>query len=145
MIRVVKILYLMFCIIAACFVSFYTLVVLSSIIITGFILQLFLFLCLSIILVVCLWLLYALKISFSLKLILFLLPFFLLGSYMGISSKMFPIYKVVDEDICLDMGLCKEGLEVNTEYGKIKINEKNCKKYHWVWNEEKRYCKVIPN
>lgn len=45
-----------------------------------------------------------------------------------------------DEDFCLDSAICSEGLELNTEYGKIKINKENCLKYGWGWNETKKQC-----
>lgn len=47
-----------------------------------------------------------------------------------------------DKDICLDSGICKEGLDVNTQYGTITITKENCIKYNWFWNDEKRICKV---
>lgn len=49
-----------------------------------------------------------------------------------------------DKDICLDTGICKEGLELNTNYGLVTISKENCIKYNWLWNEEKRYCNVKP-
>lgn len=47
-----------------------------------------------------------------------------------------------DKDICLDSGICREGLIINTQYGKITINKENCIKYNWLWNDEKRFCKI---
>ena len=47
-----------------------------------------------------------------------------------------------DKDFCLDSGICKENLQLNTEYGRITINEENCKKYNWKWDSKKRYCNV---
>lgn len=47
-----------------------------------------------------------------------------------------------DKDLCLDSGICKEGLEINTEYGFIKINEQNCRKYNWQWNFDNSECKI---
>ena len=43
-------------------------------------------------------------------------------------------------DTCLDTGYCKSGIEINTEYGKIKINKQNCLKYKWKWYEEDKAC-----
>ena len=54
--------------------------------------------------------------KFILIIILFLSLFFLL--------------KIINTDVCLDSGLCTENLEVNTEYGLIKINKENCLKYN---------------
>lgn len=47
-----------------------------------------------------------------------------------------------DKDICLDSGICREGLIINTQYGEISINKENCIKYNWLWNNEKRFCKI---
>ncbi len=43
-------------------------------------------------------------------------------------------------DTCLDTGICTDGLEINTEYGLVKINKENCIKYNWKW--ENGYCDV---
>lgn len=45
-----------------------------------------------------------------------------------------------DKEFCLDTGRCVEGLEINTEYGRIKINKENCVKYGWQWDDEKKWC-----
>ena len=66
--------------------------------------------------------------KFILIIILFLSLFFLL--------------KIINTDVCLDSGLCTKNLEVNTEYGLIKINKENCLKYNWKWNEKKKYCNM---
>lgn len=50
------------------------------------------------------------------------------------------IKKHYDVDICLDSGICSEGIEVNTEKGKILVNKENCNKYKYEWNEIKKYC-----
>ena len=47
-----------------------------------------------------------------------------------------------DKSFCLDSGICVEGLELNTEYGLVKINEENCKKYNWKWDAENKRCNV---
>lgn len=49
-----------------------------------------------------------------------------------------------DKDICLDTGICKKGLEINTSYGLIKINKENCIKYNWLWDEENETCNLLP-
>ena len=51
-------------------------------------------------------------------------------------------YYKSDFDFCLDTGCCKEGLIVNTEYGKIEINKQNCQQYDWNWDEEFRRCQL---
>ena len=45
-----------------------------------------------------------------------------------------------DFDTCLDTGFCKSGIEINTEYGKVKIDKQNCLKYKWKWYEEDNAC-----
>lgn len=52
------------------------------------------------------------------------------------------VKKAFDIDICLDTGLCAQGLEINTQNGLIKINEENCLKYSWKWNAKNNYCKI---
>ena len=48
----------------------------------------------------------------------------------------------IDKDTCLDSSFCKEGLEINTEYGLVKINKENCLKYNWFWDDEKKSCNL---
>ena len=50
-----------------------------------------------------------------------------------------------DLDFCLDTGICKENLQLNTEYGLITINEETCNKYNWKWDAKRRYCKIKNN
>ena len=56
----------------------------------------------------------------------------------------FGVFYVIkdDKDICLDSGICREGLIINTQYREISINKENCIKYNWLWNDEKRFCKI---
>ena len=48
----------------------------------------------------------------------------------------------IDKDTCLNSSFCKEGLEINTEYGLVKINKENCLKYNWIWNDKKKSCNL---
>lgn len=50
------------------------------------------------------------------------------------------LYFTDKKDSCLDTGICSEGVEINTQYGKIMVNEESCLKYHWVWNKDKQWC-----
>ena len=52
------------------------------------------------------------------------------------------INQVFNKDTCLDTSICKEGLEINTEYGLVKINKENCLKYNWFWNDKKKSCNL---
>ena len=47
-----------------------------------------------------------------------------------------------DFDTCLDTGFCKSGIEINTEYGKVKISKQNCLKYNWEWHEKDSSCRL---
>ena len=42
----------------------------------------------------------------------------------------------------MDMGICAENIELNTEFGRIIINKENCLKYNWQWDDKKRFCTV---
>lgn len=74
--------------------------------------------------------------------IIFMLTSIVILFYMLIALGIFGVLYIIkdDKDFCLDSGVCKEGLDVNTEYGRITITQENCKKYHWVWNEEQNFC-----
>ncbi len=43
-------------------------------------------------------------------------------------------------NMCVDIGICKEGLSVSTEDGRIIISKENCLKYGWVWDEGSKSC-----
>lgn len=43
---------------------------------------------------------------------------------------------------CISDSICKEGLEINTEYGLIKVNKENCLKYGWIWDDKKKICNM---
>ena len=55
---------------------------------------------------------------------------------------LFYSYTNNDLDTCLDIGYCKSGIEINTEYGKIKISKQNCLKYNWKWHEKDSSCRL---
>ena len=60
----------------------------------------------------------------------------------GIISLVKLISIEIDKDTCLDTSICKEGLEVNTEHGLIKINKDSCLKYGWIWDDENKNCNL---
>ena len=60
----------------------------------------------------------------------------------GIIFSIFLLYFFNDKDSCLDTSICKEGLEINTEYGLIKVNKENCLKYNWKWDDKSKYCNM---
>lgn len=71
------------------------------------------------------------------KKIVFILLFILL-----IPVALFLFYLFDDKDYCLDTAICKEGLEINTEYGLVKINKENCLKYGWIWDDDSKMCNM---
>lgn len=50
-----------------------------------------------------------------------------------------------NQDTCLDTGFCSEGLELNTQNGKILINEKTCAENNGTWITNKKVCKFKIN
>lgn len=50
--------------------------------------------------------------------------------------------KFLDKDTCLDVGVCHEGLDINTEEGYWIINKENCLKNHYEWNDKNKNCKL---
>ena len=65
-------------------------------------------------------------------------------SFLILFILIFGVFYVIKDDkyICLDSGICREGLIINTQYREISINKENCIKYNWLWNDEKRFCKI---
>lgn len=61
---------------------------------------------------------------------------------MAIPLLIFLSYLFDDKDSCLDIGICKQGLEINTQYGVVTINEKNCAKYNWKWDKKTKSCNI---
>lgn len=49
---------------------------------------------------------------------------------------------IFSKDSCLDSSICREGLQLNTEYGLIEINKENCEKYGWEWREKAKVCNL---
>lgn len=50
--------------------------------------------------------------------------------------------KFVQINICIDVGICTEGIKTNIDGNLIQINEENCKRYNRIWLEEIKSCKV---
>ena len=75
------------------------------------------------------------KIKISLLLILFLISIFLC-----IIIFLFTNYLNDDKDICLDTGICKEGLIINTENGQITVNENTCAENKGKWINKDKAC-----
>ncbi len=65
--------------------------------------------------------------------------------FVFLTSKIFTFiysYLTDDKDACLDIGICKEGLQLNTEHGLITINKETCLKYNWEWRDDWKDCHI---
>lgn len=76
---------------------------------------------------------------FALIIFLFAICLIFFPNFTSLKDKI--IYNL-DLDVCLDIGLCKEGLPLNTEYGLITINKETCLKYNWEWRDDWKDCHI---
>ena len=60
----------------------------------------------------------------------------------GIALK--PLYiRFVELNMCMDLGICKEGLMIRTGGGmKKKLNKDICIQNKWKWDEIHKYCHI---
>lgn len=72
------------------------------------------------------------------KIFIFFTAFIILSVF----SFFYILIQVSENDTCLDIGLCREGLTVNTVYGMVEINKNSCEKYNWKWFEETNTCLI---
>ncbi len=49
-------------------------------------------------------------------------------------------YITDNQDTCLDISVCKEGLPLNIEGKKIIINKQTCKENNGTWHPDKKVC-----
>lgn len=68
--------------------------------------------------------------------------FFIAFIMLSIFYFFYIMIQVSKEDTCLDIGLCKKGLTINTEYGMVEINKNSCEKYNWKWIEDTNTCLI---
>lgn len=134
--------YYIFCIICTIIIGFHCGIILFNSIFTIFDFQVLLFFLLSFLLISGFWVLPFVKIHISAKILIFTLLFCFQLNYIKLLTKIPSINHILDEIVCLDTGICKEGISVNTQYGTIKINKQNCLKYDWIWDEHLQCCKI---
>ena len=144
LITFVKILYCTTCSVFTLFIACHLFVVLANSIISvkNFDFQIILFTFLSILLIIGLWALLFVKIKIYAKFLFFLLLLCVQFKYLDISLFFPSVKKALDMEFCLDTRRCSEGLEVNTEHGKVKINKDNCLKYDWKWDDSRKWCNL---
>lgn len=75
-------------------------------------------------------------------LILFIAVLIFILLFVVFISYGFHSYLNSEQDFCLDSDICAEGLNLDTEFGRIKINKETCLKYGWKWNKDKKSCKL---
>ncbi len=51
-------------------------------------------------------------------------------------------FKFVELNMCLDTGICSEGIITRVDGNLVEINEENCKKYNKTWNPKNRTCNI---
>jgi len=122
--------------------SFFTLLSVLEIgfmgILTKNVAQFLLFLIINLFFIFIIWYSFLSKIEIWKK-----IPLVIVGFLMFYFSFDIPEIKKADDlDTCLDVGICAQSLEINTEYGLVKINQENCLKYHWEWNEKNKSCYI---
>ncbi len=103
--------------------------------------QILLYLISAIFTILGLWAIFFIKTKIYIKLIyaiLFILHF-------NLHSFLPSVMKQLDHNFCLDTGICAQGLKINTEHGRIKINKENCLKYGWEWDEKRKWCDLRSN
>jgi hypothetical protein len=51
------------------------------------------------------------------------------------------VKKIFDMELCIDMGICPEGIKIKNDEGVLfEINKKSCTKYHYKWDEKGKWC-----
>lgn len=122
--------------------SFFTLLSILKIgfmsILTKNIVQFLLFLIINLFFIFVIWYSFLSKITIWKKGFLVIIGFLMLYFSFDIPE----IKKNNNLDACLDVGICGQGLEINTEYGLVKINQENCLRYHWKWNKKSKSCYI---
>lgn len=53
------------------------------------------------------------------------------------------VRRAFDTETCLDMSICKEGLEVRNDNGSFTVNQENCLSQGYKWDEKRKTCKII--
>lgn len=54
-----------------------------------------------------------------------------------------PLYdNFLDINLCVDMGICKQGIKMKIDGELVEINEQNCKKYNKLWLDDIEACNV---
>lgn len=143
LIIIFKILYSIFSAICTLFVAYNVFVVSAHSLFTdnGFDFQIIIYFILSFFLVIGLWSLIFVKIKPILKVVIFLLLLGIQVNYLKLATLLPSINKIFDMELCIDMGICPEGIKMKNDEGVLfEINKENCIKYDYQWNEQNRSC-----
>lgn len=143
LIIIFKILYGIFSAICTLYVAYNVFIVLAHSLFTdnGFDFQIILYIFLSFMLVIGLWSLIFVKIKPVFKFLIFLLLLSIQVNYLKLAILLPSVNKIFDMELCIDMGICPEGIKMKNEKGILfQINKENCIKYGYKWDEQNRSC-----
>ena len=138
-----KILYSIFAAICTLFVAYNIFIVSAHSLFTdnGFHFQIILYIILSLALVIGFWSLIFVKIKPPAKILIFLLLLGIQLNYLKIAILLPSVNKVFKMELCVDMGICPEGIKIKNDNGVLfEINKGNCVKYGYKWDEQNRNC-----
>lgn len=102
----IKIAYVIFCIICTAIVVFHTAIILLNSLFINFDLQVFLFTVLSLLLIAGFWSLLFTKIHVKYKISIFVLLLCIQLNYMELSFMLPTIRKIIEMNTCVDTGIC---------------------------------------
>lgn len=139
----IKTFYGVFCTICSLYTLLYLFVVLFHSIFSdgGFDFQIISFTLLSTALIVSFWALIFVKIKTPVKILIFLLLLGIQLNYLKIAILLPSVNKIFKMELCVDMGICPEGIKMKNDEGVLfEINKGNCIKYGYEWDEQNRNC-----
>lgn len=143
LIIVFKFSYGIFCTMFSLYIMFFLFIVLLHSFFTdnGFDIQIVLYTILSVALIIGFWSLIFIKIKLIFKVLIFLLLLIIQLNYLEISMFIPSVKKIFDMELCIDMGICPEGIKIKNDEGVLfEINKKSCTKYHYKWDEKGKWC-----
>jgi len=143
LIIVLKFTYGIFCTMFSLYIMFFLFIILLHSFFTdnGFDFQIIFFTFLSAALIIGFWSLIFVKKKPLFKILIFLLLLGVQLNYLKIFTLLPSVKKIFDMELCIDMGICPEGIKMKNSEGVLfEINKENCIKYGYQWEEQNRSC-----